>query len=56
MKQQGGHAIGQMCVRGGYLMDMGKLVMVAQVRIKRSKENLKDVEEIMNYPHEENYY
>jgi hypothetical protein len=44
--------MGQVCVFGGYLMDKGKLVMVPQVRIKWSKENLQDVEERMKHPHE----
>ena len=42
--------MGQMCVLGGYLMDIGKMVMVTQFRIKWSKENLKDVEERMKLP------
>ena len=42
--------MGQTCVLGGYLMDIGKLVMVTQVRIKWSKENLKDVEERKKLP------
>ena len=33
----------------GYLMDIGKLVMVTQVRIKWSKENLKDIEEMIKH-------
>jgi hypothetical protein len=53
MKHQGDHAMGQMCVLGCYLMDIGKLVMVTQLRIKWSKENLKDVEERMKHPHKE---
>jgi hypothetical protein len=36
--------MGQMCVLGRYLMDIGKLVMVTQIRIKWSKENLRDEE------------
>lgn len=48
--------MGQMCVLGGYLMDIGKMVMVTQFRIKWSKENLKDVEEKMKHPHEEYDY
>ena len=42
--------MGQTCVLGGYLMDIGKLVMVTQVRIKWSEENLKDVERGLNIP------
>ena len=45
--------MGQMCVLGGYLMDIGKLVMVTQVRIKWSKEYLNDEEERIKYSHEE---
>ena len=48
--------MGQMCVLGGYLMEIGELVMVTQVRIKWSKENLNDVEEIIKHPHEEYDY
>ena len=42
--------MGQTCVLGGYLMDIGKLVMVTKFRIKWSKENLKDVEERKKLP------
>jgi hypothetical protein len=45
--------MGQTCVLGGYLMDIGKLVMVTQLRIKWSKENLKSIEERIKHPHEE---
>ena len=41
--------MGQMCVLGCYLMDIGKLVMVTQIRIKWSKENLKDIEEMIKH-------
>ena len=45
--------MGQISVFGGYLMDIRKLVMVTQVRIKWSKVNLKYLEERIKHPHEE---
>ena len=53
MKHQGDHTMGQICVLGGYLMDIGKLVMVTQVRVKWSKVNLKYLEERIKHTLEE---